>query len=126
MRRSLNIAFTIVYLSLTVGLTFVVHFCGAELASVGLAPLTSTQTSCCCGDEEQQSPCCDTQQTTLQISDEHLTSAPPTIAPLAGEAPVLFAAEPELARYRLPVSAYLTPSPPGHPPLNVLYCTFLI
>ncbi len=126
MRRLLNMAFTVVYLALTVGLTVIVHFCGTDLASVRLAPLTSSRTSCCCGDDEQERPCCNTQKLTVQLSDEHLTPAPQDHAPQSHGTPFLFTAQRERGLDRPQAVASLIPVSPGGPSRTILHCTFLI
>lgn len=79
MKRLLSSLLLTLYLLSSVGLTLRAHYCGGDLASLGLF----TEEKCCCEDSHSRKPddCCKNEQKSIKLPDEQLKAENRQILP---------------------------------------------
>ncbi|MBP9212134.1 MAG: hypothetical protein KBF97_04985 [Bacteroidetes bacterium] len=76
MKNLLIIPLMLVYLTMSVGLTIMLHTCGGETEA--MVATTSTEDPCGCGEMMPEERCCTTEISTVKLSDEQKSTAPIT------------------------------------------------
>jgi hypothetical protein len=76
MKNLLIIPLMLVYLTMSVGLTILIHTCGGE--SEAMVATTSTEDPCGCGDMMPEDRCCTTELSTVKLSDEQKSASAPS------------------------------------------------
>ena len=74
MKKALLIAFTGVYLAVSLGISLNFHYCGGRLANVGIALPAA---KCCC-DAADNSNCCSDESISLQMDLDQQITYPPS------------------------------------------------
>ena len=127
MTKLFAIAFTCVYLTLTVGVAHTTHYCMGRVKSSNLFSFDSQKCVCALFAFPASRNCCDDESTLIAIDDEHAATPAVSLAPE-------FYAIYDLALPPVADQAKLTPavaakdeSPPGTPtPLFVKHCSLIL
>jgi len=125
MSKALRTAISLMYLTLTVGMTVATHFCGDEPVSTRMLKGAQDDAPCCCGDEDSSAGCCTTGITTIRGEDAHEATG-------FGRSPFFIATQILVPREPLvPRTQFILPSTLLHQtrtdvPTHLLDCSFLI
>jgi hypothetical protein len=77
MKRLIAVVCLFCYVASAISLSFSVDYCNSEVKSISL--YSAAETSCCC-DNEINKECCESDQFSIQNTDEHRISALPDYA----------------------------------------------
>jgi len=75
MKNLLIIPLMLVYLTMSVGLTIMLHTCGGETEA--MVATTSTEDPCGCGEMMPEERCCTTEISTVKLTDEQKSAPVP-------------------------------------------------
>lgn len=76
MKNLLIIPLMLVYLTMSVGMTIMLHTCGGETSA--MVATTSAEDPCGCGEMMPEERCCTTEFSTVKLSDEQKSAPVPS------------------------------------------------
>ena len=121
-KKLFAIAFTCVYLTLTVGVAQTTHYCMGRVKSSALFSFETAKCPCYLFAGENDSCCKDTHEV-LKIDDDHAASSVVSIAPIFFEIAIQFI---DTKEYPDPITFYYEESPPpGAVPLFTRHCSLI-
>lgn len=125
MNRFFIIPLLFVYLTMSVGVTIMVHTCGGE--SEAMVATTSAEDPCGCGDLMPEERCCTTELSTVKLSDEQKSAS--ALAELQWTLLGTLPAAPSIVSPAVdldtPLQSSIDPSPPPDD-LCIVHSVFLI
>ena len=78
MKKGLAIFLSIIYLIVVSGITFQLHYCGGELASIKIG-MSDGNHSCPCGSKKMKKGCCQNQFVYVKVNADQKNSTTPII-----------------------------------------------